>query len=150
MQPACPPHHGIREGAGQWCTLVSNLKTPEVLLTFHKGNVGWPPSSWISTPGVAEKRGAVGTAGTAPGQPGAFGALGWPCVGLTFMEETPLPIQSSASAPHSRSSLPPLGDDRGAGQACIYSSPNGDTVWPPTQGRCERCSSPAQATPGPI
>lgn len=90
---------GKTQGTG--CALVSDLNAPEVLLSFHQANMGWQAFSWISTPGVAKRRGPGPTPGTLPGQPGAFGALGWPGVGLAFMEESLLPIRSSVSTPHS-------------------------------------------------
>lgn len=55
---------GKTQGTG--CALVSNLKVPEVLLSFHQANMGWPASSWISAPGVAKRRGSGGNLGNSP------------------------------------------------------------------------------------
>ena len=55
---------GKMQGTG--CTLVSNLKAPEVLLTFHQANTGRLASSWISAPGVAKRCGPGVNPGSSP------------------------------------------------------------------------------------
>lgn len=61
-QPIMAP--GKMQGTG--CALVSNLKVPEALLSFHQANMGWPASSWISAPGVAKRRVSGGHLGNSP------------------------------------------------------------------------------------
>lgn len=60
MQPIAHPIMASGKTQGTGCALVSHLKVPEALLSFHQANMGWPASSWIFAPGVAKRRGSGG------------------------------------------------------------------------------------------
>ncbi|KAF3816716.1 hypothetical protein GH733_014064 [Mirounga leonina] len=113
--------------------LVSNLALPRSTVKLPSANVGGHLAAGSPALGNARKRwtisiGELALEGQLQLEPSAD-------TGLTFVEETLLPIQSSASAPRPPRSFLPLGDGRGTGQRLDLPSPaprdslGSDTEW---------------------